>query len=480
MRRIIGIAALVCTSALAQAPAAVQRYVAAHREQLVRQFSALLAIPNQASDAANIERNAAAIAKLYEAQGVKAELLRIAGAPPVVFGRLDRPGATRTVTFYAHYDGQPVHPAEWTQPPYQPVVRDGRIWARSAGDDKAAVFGFTAALGALRAAGLTPAVNLHFFLEGEEEAGSPHLAQYLATFADKLQTDAWIICDGPVHQSGRMQVFFGARGVAEVEMTIYGPGHGLHDGHYGNWAPNPITMLVHLLAGMRDDSAHILIPGFYDDVRPLGAAERQAIAEMPPYDATLARDLELGHTEGAPATLAEQIAKPALNIRGIQGGFVGQGAANVISTEASASLDFRLVPEETPARVRELVERYIRGQGYTILDHAPSAAERRAHAKVMRLHWGSGYPAAQVPLDAPLSRQVVRLVQEASPQPVIRLPIMGGSVPMYLFQGPGHIPAIGVPIANYDDNQHSANENLRLDYLWQGIAVYASLFAGLR
>ncbi|HET9784784.1 MAG TPA: M20/M25/M40 family metallo-hydrolase, partial [Terriglobales bacterium] len=226
MRRILAAVLWLGVAATAQAPAAAQRYVAAHREQLVRQFSDLLAIPNQASDTANIERNAAAIAKLYEAQGVTVELLRIAGAPPVVFGRLDRPGATRTVTFYAHYDGQPVHPAEWTQPPYQPVVRAGRIWARSAGDDKAAVFGFTAALGALRAAGLAPAVNLHFFLEGEEEAGSPHLAQFLSTYADKVRTDAWIICDGPVHQSGRMQVFFGARGVAEVEMTVYGPGHG--------------------------------------------------------------------------------------------------------------------------------------------------------------------------------------------------------------------------------------------------------------
>jgi acetylornithine deacetylase/succinyl-diaminopimelate desuccinylase-like protein len=480
MWRTTGIILLLGGLAAAQAPAAAQRYTAAHRRQLMREFSDLLAIPNQASDRANIERNAAAIVQLYEAQGVKTELLRVPDAPPVVFGRLDRPGAARTITFYAHYDGQPVHPAEWTQPPYQPMVRDGRIWARSAGDDKAAVFGFTAALAALRAAGIHPAVNLHFFLEGEEEAGSPHLAEFLAKYADTLRTDAWVICDGPVHQSGRMQVFFGARGVAEVEMTVYGPGHGLHDGHYGNWAPNPITMLVHLLASMRDDNAHILIPGFYGDVQPLSAAERQAIAEMPPYDHTLAHDLELGRTEGAPAALAEQIAKPALNIRGIQGGFVGKGAANVISTEATASLDFRLVPDETPAHVRELVERFIARQGYAVIDHAPSADERRANARLIRLQWGSGYPAAQVPLDAPFSRQVVRLVQAASPEAIVRLPIMGGSVPMYLFQGTKHIPAIGVPIANYDDNQHSANENLRLDYLWQGIAVYASLFAGLR
>ncbi|HEX5475690.1 MAG TPA: M20/M25/M40 family metallo-hydrolase [Vicinamibacterales bacterium] len=402
------------------------------------------------------------------------------GAPPVVFGTLDRAGATRTITFYAHYDGQPVHPQDWSTPPYQPAVHDGRIWARSAADDKAAVFGFTAALAALRASGVTPRVNLHFFLEGEEEAGSPHLAQVLATFAGRLRTDAWILCDGPVHQSGRLQVYFGARGVMDVDMTVYGPGRALHDGHYGNWAPNPITMLVRLLASMRDGDARILIPGFYDDVRRLGAAERAAIAAMPAYDATLARDLDLGRTEGAPATLAEQIARPALNVRGIHGGFVGAAAANVISTEATASLDFRLVPDQTPARVRDQVEAFIVRRGYTIVRQAPGAAERRAHPRLIRLQWGHGYPAARVPLADPFSQQVVTLVQASAPAPIVRLPIMGGSVPMYLFQGPAHIPAIGVPIANYDDNQHAANENLRLDNLWQGIGVYASLFAGLR
>lgn len=476
------LALLVLTASLAaQSPRhAVEQYVAAHRAQLLHSFSSLLAIPNLASDTPDIERNAAAVAQLYRAQGVAVRLLRVAGAPPVVFGTLDQPGATRTITFYAHYDGQPTHPQEWAIPPFQPTIRDGRIWARSAGDDKAAVFGFTAALAALRTAQVTPRVNLHFFLEGEEEAGSPHLAEYLQHYASLLRTNAWIICDGPVHQSGRMQVFFGARGVTEVNLTVYGPSHALHDGHYGNWAPNPNAMLVRLLASMRGSDARILIPGFYDDVRPLDAAEREAIAAMPPYDATLERNLGLDRTEGAPATLAEQIAKPALNIRGIAGGHVGPGAANAIPTEASASLDFRLVPDQTPARVRSLVEAFIGRQGYTIVHQPPTAVERLAHPRVIYMKWGPGYPSAQVPLTSPLSRQVVALVEGAVGQPIIRLPMMGGSVPMYLFQGPTHIPAIGVPIANYDDNQHAPNENLRLDYFWRGIAIYASLFAGLR
>lgn len=455
-------------------------WIAQHQSELTQRFAQLLAIPNQARDAPGIERNAAAIEKLYQAEGVSTERLTVPGAPPVIYGRLDVPGAMRTITFYAHYDGQPVHPQDWQQPPYQPLVRDGRIWARSAGDDKAAVFGFAAALEALRAQRLRPRVNLHFFLEGEEEAGSPHLAQVLAQYADRIQTDAWVLCDGPVHPSGAMQVFFGARGVTEVELTVYGPGRALHDGHYGNWAPNPIAMLARLLASMRADDARILIPGFYADVRPLTAADRAAIAAMPKYDATLAAALELGRTEGAPGSLAGQIAEPALNIRGIAGGFVGAGAANVISTEASASLDFRLVPDQTPDRVRAEVEAFVRQQGYTIVRQPPDAATRRAHPKLILMKWSPGYPAARVPTDAPFSRQVADLVERAAGAPMVLLPIMGGSIPMYLFQGPSHTPVVGVPIANFDDNQHAANENLRLDSLWKGIAIYAGLFAGLR
>lgn len=472
---------LVCCllAALTLPAQSVSAYIQSRHEAWTRAFASLLAIPNLAGDTANIERNAAAIEQLYQAQGVKTQLLRLAGAPPVVFGTYDVSGATRTVTFYAHYDGQPTHPADWAIPPFQPQIHDGRIWARSAGDDKAAVFGFVAALEALRAARLQPRANLHFFLEGEEEAGSPHLGAYLRKYAPLLRTDAWIICDGPVHQSGTMQVFFGARGVTDADLTVYGPSHALHDGHYGNWAPNPNAMLTRLLAAMRDDNGHILIPGFYDDVKPLGPSERAAIAALPPYDATLERALGLDRTEGAPQSLAERIARPALNLRGIQGGHVGPGAANAIPTQAEASIDFRLVPDQTPAAVQRKVEAFLVNSGYIIVRQPPDLATRLAHPRIALVRWGPGYPAATIPLDAPLSRQTVALIEKALGHPIVRLPLMGGSVPLYLFQGPAHTPAIGVPIANYDDNQHAANENLRLDYLWNGIRVYAALFSGL-
>ncbi|HEU5334855.1 MAG TPA: M20/M25/M40 family metallo-hydrolase, partial [Terriglobales bacterium] len=322
----------------------VRAYRQAHEKQIVGEFVSLLSLPNHAGDTANIERNAQAVSAMLQARGVKVRLLRVTGAPPVVYGELRTPGATRTVGVYAHYDGQPTDPSQWQHPPFSPVLRDAsgrevdwktqdqfdpqaRIYARSTSDDKAPIEATMAALDALRTAHVAPDVNLKFFFEGEEEAGSPHLAEIIAKYPDTLAADAWLLCDGPVHQSGRMQVDYGARGDIDMEMTVYGPAHPLHSGHYGNWAPNPIVMLTHLLDSMRDIDAHVLIPGFYDDVRPLTASEKRMLAATPAADAQLERDLAIAKPEGDGSPLAAQILKPAINVRGIQAGHVGDQAA---------------------------------------------------------------------------------------------------------------------------------------------------------
>ena len=190
------------------------------------------------------------------------QLLKVEGAPPLVLADLRVPEAKRTIAFYAHYDGQPVDPAKWKSEPWRPVMRDAsgkdvdwqtagtidpewRLYARSAGDDKGPIIGMLATLDALREGKVTPAANLRFVFEGEEEAGSPHLADYLRKYADVLRPDAWLLCDGPVHQSRRPLLAFGARGVVDLELTVYGPAKGLHDGHYGNWVANPSVALVH-------------------------------------------------------------------------------------------------------------------------------------------------------------------------------------------------------------------------------------------
>jgi acetylornithine deacetylase/succinyl-diaminopimelate desuccinylase-like protein len=465
--------------AASDAARAARAWRTAHEQEIVGELVELLKIPNVASDQANIGRNADAIVALFAKRGIAARQLRVEGAPPLVVAEVRTPSAKQTVAFYAHYDGQPVDATQWTTPPWQPVVKDGFVYARSASDDKAPIIGFLAALDALRAAKIAPSVNLKFVFEGEEEAGSPHLAQYLEKFADELKADAWVLCDGPVHQSRRMQLFFGARGITDAELTVYGPARALHSGHYGNWAPNPIVTLTHLIDSMRDTEGRILIDGFYDDVTPLTPAERAALAAIPDIDASLRRELALGRTEGNGKPLNEQILLPALNLRGISSGRVGEEASNTINTEARASIDFRLVPAQTPESVRAKVEAHIAKQGFFIVRETPDAATRMAHPNVVKLTWGPGYPPARTPLDLPIAVRAAALMKDATGVDPVRMPSLGGSIPMYLFQHGGRTPVIGLPIANHDNNQHAANENLRLQNLWDGIEVYAAMFGGM-
>lgn len=483
-------ASATCASATSRARA----WRLSHERDVLAEFAGLLAIPNLASDSANIERNAARIAGMLRARGVAVRLLRVPGAPPLVVGDLPAPGASRTIAFYAHYDGQPTDSASWNGLPWTPVLRDpdgrprpidggdpldpeSRLYARSAGDDKAPIVAMLAALDALRAANRAPRCGLKFVFEGEEEAGSPHLGAYLATFAGALRADAWVIGDGPVHPSRRMELAFGARGTTTLDLTVFGPVKGLHDGHYGNWVPNPIVRLTHLIDSMRDEDGRILVDGFSDDVVAPSAAELAALDSVPDIEPQLRHEFEIGGVEGG-RPLNERLMLPALNVRGIQSGAVGERASNTIPTLARASIDFRLVPAQTPATVREHVERHLKSHGWTIVDHVPDAAERAAHEKLVQLAWGPGYPAARTPLDAPFSLELRDLLV-ASGHPPVRLPTLGGSVPMYLFQQPRGTPVVILPVANHDDNQHAPNENLRLRNLWDAIEMYAGVFAGL-
>lgn len=496
---LIAMLALINASAWA-GPAEIAKQArtwrANHEREILAEFAELLAIPNLATDTPNIERNAEAIRVLCEKRGLAVKLLKLDGAPPIVVADLAQPNAKRTIAFYAHYDGQPVDPAQWKSEPWKPVMRDQagkdvdwraakeidpewRLFARSAGDDKTPIVAMLAALDALKTANLKPSVNLRLVFEGEEEAGSPHLAAYLEKFQE-LRADAWLFCDGPVHQSRRMELVFGARGTVGLELTVYGPIKGLHDGHYGNWVPNPIIRLTHLIDSMRDETGRILIKGFYDDVRPPTPAETEAVSKIPNVEADLRREFQIAATEGDGKPLNELLMLPGLNLRGIESGHVGAQASNTIPTEAHASIDFRLVPNETPDSIKPLVERHIAGQGYKIVPESPDQAMRLANPKIIKLDWGSGYPPSRTALDLPFSRELARIMTAAGHEPIL-LPTAGGSLPMDLFQrGKAAVPVIAFPIANHDNNQHAANENIRLQNLWDGIEVFASFFSELK
>lgn len=482
-------------AAPARANEIARSYRIGHENQIVGEFLQFLTIPNTAATPDDLERNGEFVTAMMRARGIETEWLRWPGAPPVIFGQLRTPGAVRTIGFYAHYDGQPVTQPSWSSSPFSATVRDPatgaaietrtkthfdpewRIWARSASDDKAAIVGLMTAVEALEHANLPIKANLKFLFEGEEESGSPHLAEILDQHRQQLAADAWLICDGPIHPSGRQQLFFGVRGLAQLEITVYGPLRALHSGTYGNWAPNPIADLVQLLSRLRAPDGTISIPGFYRAVRRISAAERAALAEVPREDQKLRIELALGRTEGHGRPLAEQVMQPALNLRGISAGETGFAAANAIQERATASIDFRLVPDETPAEVRTLTEDYLEKLGYFIIHTDPDRATRLQHPRVARLEWGSGYPAFRTPVNSATVAAIIQTVKNASDTHVILMPTLGGSSPMYALKVAANTPIIGVPIANHDNNQHAANENIRLRNLWNGIELYGALMA---
>jgi acetylornithine deacetylase/succinyl-diaminopimelate desuccinylase-like protein len=492
---------LLCQFAFAQTNGPVREYRRANEHRILREFVGLLSLPNVASDNEAIRRNAARLVEMMTARGLKPQLLeaQTPNTPPAVYGEWRAPGATRTVVLYAHYDGQPTDPKKWRGTlPWEPTLRtapferggtilpmpkegeaidpEWRLYARSASDDKAGVMSILTAFDALRAKNIRPTVNLKFFFEGEEEAGSPHLVEILSRHKELLASDAWIICDGPVHQSGRKQVVFGVRGDVNVEVTVYGPARPLHSGHYGNWAPNPAMTLARLLASMKDDAGRVTVKGWYDDVVPLGEAERRALADAPAYDEELKRALGINRPEGAGRTLLELINQPSLNVNGLSSAETGALSRNVIPTTAVAALDLRLVLGTDHRRQVERLVTHIRAQGFFVTDREPTDAERLAHPLVAKVRVApGGYNAERTPMDLPVSRAVVAAVQTTSEQPIVLMPTLGGSLPLSLIRETLGAPTITVPIANYDNNQHAENENIRLQNLWDGVETYAAL-----
>jgi len=510
---VILLIALFAYPALAQkaarpAPAQVAQEVRDYRmdneERIVRELSEFLSIPNIASDTPNIQKNAAHLVEMLEARGIETHLLPVTGRGPVVFGKLISAEAKRTVIFYAHYDGQPVDAAAWTDgKPFEPVLRDAaieaggkripfpansarhgavyhddwRIYARSASDDKSPIVALLAGIDALRAKKIPLGVNLKVIFEGEEEAGSTNLQRTLELHKNLLGADLLITADGPVHQSGRPLVFFGNRGDIGVDVTVYGPVRALHSGHYGNWAPNPAMELSRLLASMKDADGRVLIEGYYDDVTPLSEIEKKALAEMPENDADLERELGIAKPEGGGKKLVELLMQPSLNIRGLRSAYVGEQAQNVVPDRAEASLDARLVRGEDPQKKFDQIVAFIHKQGYYVIDREPTIEERRGHPLIAKIANEGGYRASRTPMDLPVSKKLVEVVEGAA-GPTVKMPTLGGTAPMFIFEELG-LPVIGVPIVNADNHQHSSDENLRLGHFWRGMEIYGAILADL-
>lgn len=496
--------AICCTHFLwAQTPQLlkVRKHFETNQHAIINEFVSLLSIPNIVGDSVNIRRNADFIMNAMTKRGIQnVQLLFPTNnkSVPAVYGEVMVPGATQTIIFYAHYDGQPVIPSQWAKglspftpvltseslekggtiinfPTTQPYDLQNRIYARGASDDKAGVMAIINAYDALMKTGLKPTVNIKFFFEGEEEKGSDFLHEILQNYSSLLKSDLWIICDGPVHQSGLKQVVFGVRGDAHVDVTVYGSKRPLHSGHYGNWAPNPAMMLAKLLASMKDEKGSVTIKGFYDDVIPLTEREKNALAAVPPVDVQMKNELGFTEQEMKGMSLAESINLPTLNINGMQSGGVGKNASNVITTSAACVLDLRLVAGNDYQRQQQKVVEHIKAQGYYVIDREPTDEERSMYPKIAKVILSGGYNAQKTQMDLPIAQKVIAAVQSTTEEQVVLMPTLGGSLPLFLFDKYLKAITITVPIANHDNNQHAENENIRLLNFRNGIETFAAL-----
>ena len=332
-------------------------------------------------------------------------------------GKADLPTA---LAFYGHYDVQPVDPLHlWETPPFEPTVRDGRLYARGASDDKGQVFLHLKAVEALlKTEGRLP-LNVGFLIEGEEEVGSRNLDEFVNRHRDKLAADVCVISDTPFHACGvYLQYATASGGLTALEVTVRGAQSDLHSGLFGGAVPNPLHELARLIAGLHDADGRVTVPGFYDRVRPLSDEERQAFRALP-FDEEAYR-AELGvpglHGEAGYTTLERTSARPTLELNGMWGGFQGEGTKTVLPSEAHAKITCRLVPDQDPDEIAALIVKHLEAQcpPYVTLD--------------VTVEHGGGKP-AMTPLDHPAMKAAARALAQAYGQEP-RFTRMGGSIPV--------------------------------------------------
>ncbi|HXG89066.1 MAG TPA: M20/M25/M40 family metallo-hydrolase [Vicinamibacterales bacterium] len=487
----------VCAgAALTAAPSAAVLNVRAWREtrerQIVGELMRLVALPNIASNRADIARNADLLTTMFEARNFNVMRVETPGSP-VLIARRDIANARGTLLFYFHYDGQPSDPKAWTRGgPFAPVVMSGpnlfplettsttlnpelRVYGRSTSDDKGPIVALLAAVDGLAATKASPAWNLRIVLDGEEEAGSPNFGAAMKQHAADVRADIAVVVDSPRHPSGLPTVFYGSRGTSGAVITVYGAVTDLHSGNYGNFTTDPTMALAKLLASMKDDNGNVRIKNFTDGVVPLTPAEHRAIGELPNVDAKLLEQFGLMQAEHPDSRIELQHNHPTLSITGIESGAVSAGARSAIPGSASARVEMRLVKGLDAQTQFDRLVAHIREQGFHVTDTEPDRQTRRAHRRIARVtRTGGGFPVAKASLEDPRTAPVVSAIRSLD-QRLAQMPTIGGSLPFATFSETLALPTIGLAIVNFDNNQHGPDENLRLGNLWDGIDIFAAL-----
>ncbi|MEM9647196.1 MAG: M20/M25/M40 family metallo-hydrolase [Bacteroidota bacterium] len=457
----------------------------------------LLSIPNDAFFPEDLEKNVQWCEREFQQRKFTTTRIPTAVAP-LLLAELNRKRAKKTVLVYLQIDGQPVDTTRWFQKsPYLPVVKkkneagdwemvedfkiesfhpDWRIFARSASDAKGPVAMFLAALDAADEKNIHPNYNIKVIMDFEEELGSPRLPQAVLDNRELLSADMMVIFDGPRHITNKPTLVFGARGIATLTLTTYGPIVPQHSGHYGNYAPNPALRLSRLLASMKDEDGRVTIPGYYEGI--VLDEKTKAILKSVPDDETVIRDkLQIAGIDKVGENYQESIQYPSLNIRGMQSGWIDEKARTIVPGWARAEIDIRLVLESDPVRLIGLVQNHIQNQGYKVLDREPTKEERLTHHRIATLTHEISYQSFRTEIDSEVGNWLDSALDRAFGKKPIKIRMGGGSIPIAPFVNTLGVPAVIVPTVNMDNNQHSPNENLRLGNYREGIKTMISILA---
>ncbi|GGD44217.1 M20/M25/M40 family metallo-hydrolase [Muriicola marianensis] len=456
-----------------------------------------VSIPNDALDAADINRNISWLTREFNERGFNTSVLPTEGRP-LFFAALPMEDDKPTVLLYMHFDGQSVDPSKWDQSnPYKVVLKapengefteksfdelnddinyDWRLFGRSTSDDKGPIVMFLNAIDLLKKENKNIPFNIKVILDGEEEKSSKPLPKAVREYRELLAADFLMINDGPVHGSGLPTVVYGCRGITSLSITTYGPEYPQHSGHYGNYAPNPGLQLAQLLAGMKDEQGRVTVPGFYDGIT-MDEATLQVLKSVPEDSEKINEYLGINTPDRVGQFYQESLQYPSLNIRGLGSAWIGEKARTIVPATATAELDIRLVPESDGNRLKKLVRTYVEGQGYHVIDSIPSREERLTHPRIATLREGSVTDAFRTDLDNAYGNFIVKTMGSAFGEPVVQIRIMGGTVPIAPFINELKIPAFIVPMVNPDNNQHSPNENLRIGQIDYGIRVFYHLLS---
>lgn len=455
----------------------------------------LLSIPNDAFFKEDIEKNVQWCEKAFGNRGFSTQRLETTTVPLLLAERKYK-NAKKTVLIYLQVDGQPVDSTKWfQQSPYIPTLKklnnsgdwvpiswesvkdyhdDWRVFARSASDAKGPVSMFLTAMDATSENEITPNYNIKVIMDFEEELGSPQLPDAVIRNKDLLSADMLIIFDGPRHITNRPTLTFGARGIATLQLTTYGPVVPQHSGHFGNYAPNPALRLSRLLASMKDEEGRVTIDGFYEGIHIDDATEK-ILRAVPDNEEQIMERLQIAETDKVGTYYQKAIQYPSLNIRGMQSGWVYEKVRTIVPDRAVAELDVRLVLESDPERLITLIKDHIKSQGYVVIDREPTKEERLEHPKIATLTHEISYQSFRTDFDSEVGLWLTRALENAFGETPIRIRMSGGSIPISPFVNTLGIPAVTVPTVNRDNNQHSPNENLRLGNYREGIQTMIAI-----